>query len=151
MQQLFGQNRGDEVLTSTLPTNGGTLAWSVARWTSTSQVIIKVANTGSASQALTFTLPFSGVQTSGALTVLTGAASAANTPSAPNTVVPTTSTITTGASFGYTAPAYSFSVIIVGYGTSSGTTTALPTTTVLPTTTATTTVTPTTTAGGGGW
>ena len=40
LRQLFGQNRGEEYLPSTLPERNGTLYWSVAR--NDSAVIIKV-------------------------------------------------------------------------------------------------------------
>lgn len=43
--------------------------------------------------------------------VLTGAANASNTPTTPNLVVPKNSTISTGKTFSYTAPAFSVSVL----------------------------------------
>lgn len=62
---------------------------------------------------MTFVLPFGTVATSGTAQVLTGAATASNTPTNPNLVVPTTSTITTGKTFSYTAPAFSVNVLTV--------------------------------------
>jgi hypothetical protein len=43
VQKLFSQNRGDQYLPSTLPSQNGTLFWSVVRKTSTNQVIIKAS------------------------------------------------------------------------------------------------------------
>lgn len=40
--QLFATNLGDQYLPSTLPTNGGTLHWSVTRSSSSGQTFIKV-------------------------------------------------------------------------------------------------------------
>ncbi|KAH9852567.1 glycoside hydrolase family 51 protein [Lenzites betulinus] len=111
-QKLFSLNKGDQYLPSTLPTNGGTLHWSITRASSSGQTFIKIANAGSTAQSLTLDLTqFASVSTSGTLQVLTGAETASNTPAAPNTVVPKTSTITTGKTFTYNAPAFSVSVI----------------------------------------
>lgn len=60
---------------------------------------------------LTFNLPFSTVATTGTAQVLMGAMTASNTPSTPNAVAPVTSTITTGKTFNYNAPAFSVSVL----------------------------------------
>lgn len=73
----------------------------------------KIANSGSSSSQLAFALPFDNVASSGTLQLLTGPETASNTPEAPNTVVPQTSTITTGKTINYTAPAFSISVIRV--------------------------------------
>ncbi|KAJ7054458.1 glycoside hydrolase family 51 protein [Mycena amicta] len=50
VQKLFGNNRGDEYLPSTLPDNttSGTLFWSVTRWTSTNELILKISNNAAA-------------------------------------------------------------------------------------------------------
>ncbi|PFH50482.1 glycoside hydrolase family 51 protein [Amanita thiersii Skay4041] len=113
VQKLFSLNRGDQYLPSTLPSRTGTLFWSVVRKTSTNEIIIKVSNTVSTAASLTFALPssFSTVATSGIVQVLTGAATASNTPTAPNTIVPVTSSISTGKTFNYNAPGFSVSVI----------------------------------------
>lgn len=112
VQKLFSLNRGNQYLPSTLPSSTGTIFWSVVRKTSVSpnQIIIKVANTVSASRTLTFVLPFN-VASSGTAQVLTGAQTASNTPSNPNAVVPTTHRITTGNTFSYAAPGFSVSVL----------------------------------------
>ncbi|KIP05651.1 glycoside hydrolase family 51 protein [Phlebiopsis gigantea 11061_1 CR5-6] len=113
VQKLFATNRGDQYLPSTLPNPTGTLFWSVSRLSTTQEVIIKVSNTISTSAPLVFQLPFTNVATSGTLQVLTGAETAANTPEAPNAVVPTTSTIATGKTLNFTAAPFSVSVIRV--------------------------------------
>ncbi|GJE86669.1 glycoside hydrolase family 51 protein [Phanerochaete sordida] len=112
-QKLFATNRGDVFLPATLPSQTGTVFWSVSKLNSTQEVIIKVANSGNSSADLAFTLPFNTVATSGTLQLLTGPATASNTPEAPNTVVPKTSTITTGKTIDFTAPGFSVSVIRV--------------------------------------
>jgi alpha-N-arabinofuranosidase len=64
-------------------------------------------------EEMTFELPFSGVQGTGTATVLSGSATASNSPEAPNAVKPVTSQIKTGNSFSYTVPAYSVNVLRV--------------------------------------
>ncbi|TBU48917.1 glycoside hydrolase [Dichomitus squalens] len=109
---LFATNRGDQYLPSTLPTNGGTLHWSVTRSSSSGETFIKVANAGNASASITFDMSqFSTVASSGTLQLLTGPETASNTPEAPQTILPETSTISTGKSFTYNASAFSVSVI----------------------------------------
>ncbi|KAH9941309.1 glycoside hydrolase family 51 protein [Epithele typhae] len=113
-QQLFATNIGDVYLSSTLPTNGNSLQWSITQDSSTGDAFIKVANAGSSAQSLTFDLSqFATVASSGTLKLLTGNQTASNTPTAPNTITPKTSTIATGKSFAYSAPAFSVSVITV--------------------------------------
>ncbi|TFK90312.1 glycoside hydrolase family 51 protein [Polyporus arcularius HHB13444] len=113
-QKLFATNVGDQYLASTLPTSGSTLHWSITRSSSSGETFIKVANAGSATASLTFDLSqFSTVAGTGTLQQLTGAQTASNTPAAPNTVTPKTSSITTGKSFTFNAPAFSVSVITV--------------------------------------
>ncbi|KAF9441278.1 glycoside hydrolase family 51 protein [Macrolepiota fuliginosa MF-IS2] len=111
VQKLFSLNRGDEYLPSTLPSRTGTTFWSVVRKTSTNQLIIKVVNTATSASGLTFNLPFTSVATSGTAQVLTGGANDSNTPTNPNLVIPKNSTITTGRSFSYNAPAISVSIL----------------------------------------
>ncbi|PPR04586.1 hypothetical protein CVT24_012014 [Panaeolus cyanescens] len=113
VQKMFSVNAGDSYLPSTLPTKGGTLHWSVVRKNSGNQIIIKIANNAVNVESLTFDLPFNTVSSTGTAEVLTGAAAAANNPSNPNAVRPVTSTISTGKSFTYNAPALSFTVIIL--------------------------------------
>ncbi|KAF8189372.1 arabinofuranosidase [Pholiota molesta] len=110
VQKLFSVNRGESYLPSTLPSQTGTLFWSVVRNTPANQIIIKVSNTASSAATITFQLPFS-VATSGTLQLLTGTATASNTPTSPNLFAPVTSTITAGQTFNYSAPAVSVSVI----------------------------------------
>ncbi|CDO70623.1 hypothetical protein BN946_scf184748.g21 [Trametes cinnabarina] len=112
--RLFSLNRGDQYLPSTLPTRGDTLHWSITRSSSSGQTFIKVANAGSSAESITFQLnQFGSVASAGTLQLLTGAETASNTPDAPETIVPKTSTIRTGKSFTYDAPAFSVSVITV--------------------------------------
>ena len=54
---------------------------------------------------------FDTVANLGTLQILTGAETASNTPASPQAVVPQSSSITTGKSFIYNAPAFSVSVI----------------------------------------
>ncbi|KAJ7716262.1 alpha-L-arabinofuranosidase C-terminus-domain-containing protein [Mycena maculata] len=110
-QKLFSLNRGDEYIPSTLPDELGTLFWSVVRQTSTQEIIIKVSNTVGTTAPLTFVLPFATVANTGTAQVLTGAATASNTPTTPNLVVPKNSTIPTGKTFSYNAPGFSVSVL----------------------------------------
>ncbi|KJA18790.1 glycoside hydrolase family 51 protein [Hypholoma sublateritium FD-334 SS-4] len=128
VQKLFSLNRGDSYLPSTLPSQTGTLFWSVVRQTSTNQIIIKVSNTAASAAPLTFVLPFS-ISSSGTLQLLTGTATASNTPTNPTLFAPVSSTISTGSTFNYNAPAVSVSVITltIASGTASTTT---PTTTI---------------------
>ncbi|KAF7334218.1 putative alpha-L-arabinofuranosidase A [Mycena sanguinolenta] len=111
VQKLFSLNRGDEYLPSTLPDPTGTLFWSVVRKTSTREIIIKISNTVGTAAPLTFDLPFGTVARTGTAQILTGAATASNTPTTPNLVIPKNSTIATGKTFSYTAPGFSVSVL----------------------------------------
>ncbi|KAF9077514.1 alfa-L-arabinofuranosidase precursor [Rhodocollybia butyracea] len=112
VQQLFSVNRGTEYLPSTLPNPTGTTFWSVVRDTSVTpnKIIIKVVNTVGTASKVTFELPFS-VSSSATAQVLTGAETASNTPTAPDTVTPQTSTIKVAKTFTYDAPGFSFSVL----------------------------------------
>ncbi|KAF8589136.1 glycoside hydrolase family 51 protein [Ramaria rubella] len=113
-QQLFSLNRGDEYLPSTLPSRTGLTFWSVTRRTATNEILIKIANTDTAAATLTFELPFNTVARTGTATVLTGAATTSNTPTAPNTIVPKTSTIQIpGKRFSFTAAPISVNVLSV--------------------------------------
>ncbi|TFK36072.1 glycoside hydrolase family 51 protein [Crucibulum laeve] len=112
VQKMFGVNAGDEYLPSTLPTPSGTLFWSVVRKTSSNKIIIKVLNSATTSAVLTFVLSFENVENMGSVEVISGAATASNTPTTPELVTPITSSITVGQTFNYTAPAMSVSVLI---------------------------------------
>ncbi|KAF8209467.1 glycoside hydrolase family 51 protein [Mycena galopus ATCC 62051] len=113
VQQLFSLNKGDEYLPSTLPdsSTNATLFWSVTRWSSTGELIIKISNNAATAAELTFVLPFEKVLNVGTAQVLTGEGTASNTPDAPDTITPATTQIPTGATFNYTAPAVSVTVI----------------------------------------
>ncbi|TDL18379.1 alfa-L-arabinofuranosidase precursor [Rickenella mellea] len=113
MQQMFSLNKGDEYLPSTLPSKTGTVFWSVTRRIATKEVLIKISNTGSASSSLTFKLPFNTVSKTGSATVLSGAQNASNTPTAPNTVVPKSSSFTAAKTFTYNVPGFSVHVLSV--------------------------------------
>ncbi|KAJ3571269.1 hypothetical protein NP233_g3865 [Leucocoprinus birnbaumii] len=105
VQRLFGQNRGDQYIPSTLPSRTGTAFWSVVRKTSSGQLVIKISNTATSAARLTFNLAFNNVATTGTATVITGNPTSSNTPTSPNLITPQTSSITTGKSFTYNAPA----------------------------------------------
>lgn len=77
-----------------------------------------MANGGGGSQSLTFALA-ADVSGTGTLIQLSGAKGASNTPASPNAVVPKTSSITTTRSLRFTAPPYSFSVLLVPVAISS--------------------------------
>lgn len=72
---------------------------------------MQVSNTVGTVAPLTFVLPFGTVSTTGTLQLLSGAMTASNSPTTPNAVAPVTSSITTGKTFNYNAPAFSVSVI----------------------------------------
>ncbi|KAK0196649.1 arabinofuranosidase [Armillaria mellea] len=112
-QKLFSRNRGDEYIPSTLPARNGTLFWTVVRKTSAipNELIIKVVNTVATASAVTFSLPFDSVSSTALAQVLTGNATASNTPSTPQLVIPVNSTIATGQTFTYSAPPFSLSVL----------------------------------------
>jgi alpha-N-arabinofuranosidase len=63
-----------------------------------------------------FVLPFENVSDVGTAQVLTGAGTASNTPEVPDLIAPTTTQIPTGATFNYTAPAISVTVITLNVG-----------------------------------
>lgn len=111
-QQLFSLNRGTEYLPSTLPQNGA-LHWSVTYDAPTNTIIIKIANTGMTAEEMLFELPFNTIHGTGTATVLSGFATASNSPETSNAVKPITSHINTGKSFLYIAPAYSVNVLRV--------------------------------------
>ncbi|KAI0088820.1 glycoside hydrolase family 51 protein [Irpex rosettiformis] len=112
-QKLFSLNKGDEYLPSTLPSQTGTVFWSVVRSNADKSVIIKVANTVGTAAQLVFQLPFNNVASSGTLQQLTGSQTASNTPEQPNLISPITSTISTGKTINFNAPGFSVSVIKV--------------------------------------
>jgi len=110
VQKMFSLSKGEEYLPSTLPSPTGTLHWSVTRSNSAKEVFVKIANAGNTTASLSFSLPFS-VSTSGDASVLSGSASASNTPTQPQTVVPKSSTFRAGKEFNFEAPAFSVSVL----------------------------------------
>ncbi|KAK0486591.1 glycoside hydrolase superfamily [Armillaria novae-zelandiae] len=114
VQQLFGVYRGDEYIPNTLPARNGTVFWSVVRKTSVTpnELIIKVINRDDNATDVTFQLPFN-VSNTATVTVLTGAKTSANTPSDPDLVLPQTSSISTGPTFEYSAPAFSVNVLVL--------------------------------------
>ncbi|TDL19641.1 glycoside hydrolase family 51 protein [Rickenella mellea] len=113
VQQMFSLNKGDEYLPSTLPTPTGTVFWSVTRRVATNEVLIKISNTHSAAANLTFKLPFNSVSNTGSATVLSGPQTASNTPTAPNTVVPKTSSFAAAKTFTYNVPGFSVHVLSI--------------------------------------
>ncbi|KAJ7154688.1 glycoside hydrolase family 51 protein [Mycena filopes] len=111
VQKLFSENRGDVYLPSTLPIASGTLFWSVTRWNATGELVIKISNNAASAADMTFVLPFDTVAAKGTVQIITGAGTASNTPGAPDLISPTTGSVATAATFNYTAPAMSVSVI----------------------------------------
>ncbi|KZT66565.1 glycoside hydrolase family 51 protein [Daedalea quercina L-15889] len=112
-QWLFSVNVGDEYLPSTLPTESGSLFWTISRNSTSNDVFIKVVNPASDDQDVLFDLAFTTVASTGTLQLLHGGQNDSNTPTTPDLVTPQTSTIATGQTFNYTAPSYSVSVITV--------------------------------------
>lgn len=113
VQKLFSVNRGDEYIPSTLPDQLGTVFWSVVRNTTEKEIIIKISNVDTADAVLNFVLPFKNVGSKGSLQLLTGNATASNTPQNPNLFAPVTSSISVGKTFNFTAPPVSVSVITI--------------------------------------
>ncbi|KAG9220918.1 hypothetical protein CCMSSC00406_0002482 [Pleurotus cornucopiae] len=113
VQKLFSTNMGNEYIPSTLPSRTGTVFWGITRNTATGEIVIKVSNTVAAQANLTFVLPFANVATSGSLQVLTGAATASNSPTTPSALAPATRTITTGKTFTFAAAGFSVNVITI--------------------------------------
>ncbi|KAJ7138491.1 glycoside hydrolase family 51 protein [Mycena crocata] len=113
VQKLFSLNRGDEYLSSTLPdsSSNGTLFWSVTRWNSTGELVIKISNNAITAAEMTFVLPFETVSDVGTVQVISGVGNTSNTPAIPDLIAPVSAQISTGATFNYTAPAISVSVI----------------------------------------
>ena len=128
--QLFGTYRGDEYLSSTLPDRRGTTFWSVVRNKASNEIIIKVptneflvitfhclaiprqiANTGTSATPFTFNLPFSTVASTGTVQILSGTATASNTPTNPNAIVPRNNSVPTGKTFSFNAGPVSLNVI----------------------------------------
>ncbi|KAF8320845.1 glycoside hydrolase [Clavulina sp. PMI_390] len=110
VQQLFSTYRGDQYLPSTLAPVSGSLFWGIVKNSKANEV--KVANGGTTAESLTFALP-TAVAPRGSLIQLSGANTTSNTPTNPNAVVPITSSISTRQNLTFTAPAFSFSVILV--------------------------------------
>ncbi|KZP02514.1 glycoside hydrolase family 51 protein [Athelia psychrophila] len=64
---MFSLNRGDVYLPSTFPSANGTLFWSVTKKNVTNELFIKVANTITTAQNITFQLPFSNFSSTGSV------------------------------------------------------------------------------------
>lgn len=110
--QLFSLYKGTSYLPSTLPARGDTVHWSVVQDSSLGApaVYIKVANAGSDTADVEFSLPFS-VASTGTLTVLAGGENDSNTPASPESVLPVTSDFSAGQTFTISAPAFSVNVL----------------------------------------
>ncbi|KAF6757791.1 arabinofuranosidase, partial [Ephemerocybe angulata] len=111
VQKLFGSNRGDEFLPSTLPSQTGTAFWSIVRNRASNEIIIKIANTGTTAAPFTFVVPFNNVASTGTVQTLSGTGSQSNTPSNPNLIAPRLSNFTPAKTFNFTAAATSFNVL----------------------------------------
>ncbi|KAG9096782.1 hypothetical protein FRC06_008329 [Ceratobasidium sp. 370] len=121
VQQMFGSNRGTEVVKTTpAPSASVPLHWVVSHDASSQTVYIKAglaSNTATSTYTANFALGFPVSTGSIGLTLLTASsATASNTLSNPNAVVPKTSTISVSSgatSFSYAMPANSVAVFSI--------------------------------------
>ncbi|QRW09227.1 alpha-L-arabinofuranosidase [Ceratobasidium sp. AG-Ba] len=118
VQQMFGSNRGTEVIKTTpAPSSSVALHWVVSHDANSQTVYIKASNTATSQYTANFALGFPVSTGSIGLTLLTASSiTASNTLSNPNAVVPKTSTISVNSgatSFSYTFPASSVAVFAI--------------------------------------
>lgn len=117
VQQLFGQNAGDELLPAELTPPAGEdgllpVATSVVRDANNGDVIVKIVNYGGAAQPLAIELAGAErLAEDATLLLLAGEADAVNDFDTREPLVPQESTLSVGAAFDYEAPANSLSVI----------------------------------------
>jgi alpha-L-arabinofuranosidase len=112
VQKLFGHNVGDRYLSSSLSGDSPRLAVSSVRDTATGDVVLKVVNGGTEPTSLQIHLDGANKLASKAnLTVLTGDADAINDYGTGRLIKPKTTAIKVSASFAYTAPASSLSIV----------------------------------------
>jgi alpha-L-arabinofuranosidase len=119
VQQLFGQNQGDEYVPGVVSLPSGaaadtTLAASCVRDTRTGDVVLKLVNASATPQPLPIDLRrLKKLGSAATCTVLAGGKDAKNTLAAPQTVLPKTTPYKASPRFAYTAPPYSLTVIRV--------------------------------------
>jgi alpha-L-arabinofuranosidase len=112
VQKLFGHHAGDRYLSSSLSGNAERLAVSSVRDSASGDVILKLVNGAEQAKALQIQLEGANRLASKAdLIVLTGAADAVNDYAAGQLIKPKTTSIRVSASFAYTAPANSLSIV----------------------------------------
>jgi len=117
VQKLFGHHGGDRYLSSSLSADSQRLAISSVRDTASGEVILKVVNGGDQAKALKIQLDGANRLASKAeLIVLSGQPDDTNDYSAGHLIKPKTSSIGVAASFAYTAPANSLSIVRIKKG-----------------------------------
>jgi alpha-L-arabinofuranosidase len=115
-KMLFSDNQGTRILPFTQ--NTAHCFWSVSVDTASGKndVLLKVANKSGASETVNITLKGAAkVNPAGRSTTLTGAPLDENSLANPTKVVPSASTFVAGASFKYRFPAYSVTVLRIGF------------------------------------
>ncbi|KAJ2962630.1 hypothetical protein NQZ79_g2205 [Umbelopsis isabellina] len=115
VQQMWSANRADTIL-GVNATGGGydPLYWVAGQKNSTKQVFLKVANYGNSSQTIAIKVAGPRVHSQGVSIILTGAATANNTVSSSNNIVPKTSNFFVSSNtFNFTFPAWSASVLML--------------------------------------
>jgi alpha-L-arabinofuranosidase len=112
VQKLFGHHGGDRYLASTLSADSPRLAVSSVRDTASGDVILKLVNGGDEPKALKIQLDgANSLARKADLIVLSGNPDATNDYGAGRLIKPKTTSIGISASFAYTAPANSLSVV----------------------------------------
>jgi alpha-N-arabinofuranosidase len=114
VQKMFMTNQGDTYFNNVISKDvkDSTLAASCVYDSKTSDIIIKMVNTGNESKAMKINLSnFKNIVPDAEKTVLTGNADAENTFENPNGIVPLLSTFKVSSKFEYLAPAMSLTVV----------------------------------------
>lgn len=112
VQKLFGHHAGDRYLAGSLSGDVPRFSVSSVRDSASGDVILKLVNGGDAAQALQIQLDGANQLARKAdLVVLTGAADATNDYATGRLIKPKTTSIAVSASFAYTAPANSLSIV----------------------------------------
>lgn len=115
VQQMWSANRADTILGVNATGGGyGPLYWVAGQKKSTKQVFLKVANYGNSSQTVAVKVAGPRVHSQGVSIVLAGAATANNTGTSTNNIVPKSSTFSVSSNtFNFTFPAWSASVLML--------------------------------------
>jgi alpha-N-arabinofuranosidase len=114
VQKMFMTNQGDSYFDNVISKDvkDSTLAASCVYDSKTSDIIIKMVNTGNESKPMKINLSnFKNIVPDAEKTVLTGNADAENTFENPNGIVPLLSTFKVSSKFEYLAPAMSLTVV----------------------------------------